>query len=453
MIKNSMQAILKINKIKFIAFGAMLIYVAAIAIGAVHYLPYQTYAIGIFREYSINRLEYLWLILVAIFCTHLIPKKIDLPSDWFLIIFNVFLLTPGLTLGVASADLSFSKKLIVLPALIVTILIIARAKKFGIKKQLNSEVNKIRKTILYASFSIWVAFFSLLVIRYYGSMQFASLDMIYEQRELTGDVRGLWGYLQLYFTYVFSTLLVAYGLSTKQWRYFFIGSAGYLVMYLITAEKSLFLFPSFFLAIYFILNNEINPRKFVAIAVTFFSCIIFGVIFLADRVAFFDWAGFYLFTRLIATPSQFILDYYDFFSTNGYTFFSQIRGFDLLIDAPVVYASNPKWPQLGWIVGAGMHGVESNSNATFIASDGASSLGAFGMILMASLLCIYLVVINRLCWKFPKPFWSVIFAQQAFVLVSGSLFSLMLSFGGFLYLVLFILYRPMPVTRVQMENR
>jgi oligosaccharide repeat unit polymerase len=435
-----MLKLLKINTTTLALLGAMLLYVTSIAIGAEIYLPYQTYAPGIFREYSLGWVEYILLIPVTILCASLLPKRIDFPSDWFLIIFVVFLLAPGLTLGISSDDLIFSKKIIVLPAFIASIFIIAVAKNVKIK-QYHNKSEKIGKVIPYASFFIWVLLLLLLIVNYHGVMQFSSADSIYAQRELTSDVGGVWGYIQLFFTYVCSTLLVAYGLSSGKWRYFIFGSAGYFVMYLITAEKSQLMFPIFFLAVNYILRNNINPAKAVTLALVTFSCIIFGAIYLGQDVEFFNLAGFYLFSRLIAAPSQFVLDYYDYFSSNGYTFFSQVRGFDFFIDAPLIYSSNPKWPQLGWIVGSGMHGIESNSNATFIASDGAASLGVFGMIFMACVLCCYLIFVNHFSQKFERRFWSAIFSQQAFILMSGSFFSLILSFGGLFYLLLFALYK------------
>ena len=432
----------RIKKTTLFLFGAMLLYVLSIALGAEIYLPYQIYAPGIFRNYSLNGVEYLILVPIAILCAGILPKKIEFPSDWYVVIFSVFLLAPCLTLGVSSDSLSFSKKIIVLPALVASIVIIGVARNIKTKRQYPNDGGQVGKKLLYGVMFGWLILLLLLLVKYRGVMRFSGVDLMYEQRELTGDVGGVWGYIQLYFVYVFSTLLIAYGLSLNKWRYFILGGAGYFAMYLITAEKSSLMFPLFFLAINYILRRNIKIVNAVTLMLVVFAFIIFGVIYLGEKYQFFDLAGFYLFSRLVATPSQFILDYYEYFSSSGYTFFSQIRGIDLIIDPPPLYASHPKWPQLGWIVGGGLHNIESNSNATFIASDGAASLGALGMILMAAILCFYLIIINNSNQKFPKVFWSTIFAQQAFVLVSGSLFSLLLSFGGLFYLLLFILYKP-----------
>lgn len=439
------------DKTKLVAFASFFAYVVSIAIGAVKYLPYQTYAPGVFGTYSIDGVEFIVLPLIALLGVALLPKKIVWPSDWFLVIFVIFLLMPTLVLGVSSNNTSIENKLIIFPTFIGCISMLAAVRNIKIINFNYGKNITIKKNVLYAVFFVWVVLLIFLVVKYYSVMRFSGVDEIYFQRELTGDVSGLWGYVQLYFTFVFSTFLVAYGLSSGKWAWVVFGSFGYFTMYLITAEKAQLIFPLFFIAINYLVNTKKNPIKIISIAIASFAAIIFGVVWLGEEVKFFDLAGFYLFSRLIATPSQFILDYYDFFSENGYTFFSQIRGFDIFIDAPSVYASHPKWPQLGWIVGSGVHGIESNSNATFIAADGAASLGALGMVLVTLVLCIYLVFANGLSQKFSKSFWSIIFAQQAFTLVSGSLFSMLLSFGGFFYLMLFVFYKPKKIISAEVE--
>ena len=437
-----MRIFFKITKTKLLAFASFLTYTASIAIGSIHYLPFQTYAPGIFSSYSIDALDFFGFILIALTGAALLPKNITRPSDWFVIIFIIFLLVPGLTLGVTSDDTSFEDKIIIMPTLIACIAMVSGIKNIRIADVRIKEGGAIRKALLYFSALAWLILFAALVTNYHGVMRLSGPEEIYAQRELTSAARGLWGYAQLYFTFLCSTLLIAYGFSSGKWAWVAAGSLGYFIMYLITAERSQLLFPIFFAAVNYLCKTDKNPQKLISATMMFFAAVILGAAFLREYMNIFDLSGFYLFSRLIATPAQFILDYYEFFSTNGYTYFSQVRGFDFFIDAPNFYASNPKWPQLGWIVGAEVHGIESNSNASFLATDGAASLGAFGMVLVTFALCIYLIIMNNLSPKFPKPFWSIIFAQQAFVLTNGSLFSLFLSFGGVLYLLLFILYKP-----------
>lgn len=434
-----MKLSLSINKSRLILFLGMLSYVLSIGLGAEKYLPYQLYAPGVFRSYSLGGYEVIGLIAVAALCTCFFPSTIDLPSDWFLAIFNVLLLAPGLTLGIASDDLDYSKKLIVLPALIAAIAVLSIAGKVGARGT-HASNESARSGIFYFAILGWFVLFVLLVAKYHSVMRFSDAASIYEQRALTADVGGLWGYINLYFVYVFCTLLIAYGMSKGSLRCCLIGSAGYFLMYLITAEKSQLIFPIFFLAVFCLANYVVTPMKVFGVGLIIVAIVILGVVYLGQQAKVFDFAGFYLFSRLIATPGQFVLDYYEFFSTSGYTYFSQVRGFDLFVDVPSVYSSHPKWPQLGWVVGDGLHGIESNSNASFIASDGAASLGAIGMLLMACGLSAYLMVFNLLSKSVPKVFWSAIFAQQAFLLVSVSLFSLLLSFGGAFYFLFFVFW-------------
>lgn len=437
-----MQKYLVFKKLRVYAFVAFFAYAVSISLAAVQYLPYQIYAAGIFKTYTINEADYYLFAVTALVSALIIPSKIEKPSDWFLMIFIIFLLLPGLTLGVISDELGYEKKLTLLPTLVVSILMIYIAGSINLKKFRQNEKKPISKSIMHIGLIGWLISFALLVGKHHSEMRFSGLDNIYEQRAITGSVGSFFGYVQLYFTYVFCTLLIAYGVTIKKWLWVAIGSAGYFVMYLITAEKSVVMLPFFLIGVGYLAKSKKPALEIIVWVIAVVSIIIFGVIYLSEDNSFFDFVGFYLFTRLIATPSQFILDYYEFFSNNGFTFFSQIKGFNFFVDAPAQYASNPKWPQLGWIVGAGSHGIESNSNATFIATDGAASFGALGIIFVSALLCLYLFVINKLSEKIHMTFWSIIFAQQALNLISGSLFSLMLSFGGFFYLILFTLYQP-----------
>lgn len=435
---------LKMSKLDVYVFISFLAYAVAIALGAVQYLPYEVHSQGVFRSYSIYEADLISVALIAILGSCLMPKKIKLPTDWFLIIFVIFLLIPGLVLGILSDNINFEKKIVVLPTLCAIVFMIAVVGKIGVKNRGKTDTVSVRRGVRNAAALCWFVLLFLLIVKYRDTMKFSGLDLIYAQRELTSAVGAFWGYVQLYFTFSFSTLLVAYGLSSGRGLWFLVGSSGYFVMYLITAEKAHLLYPLFFLSVNYLVKTHRNPISVIATAVLVIALIIYGVIFLSEDTGFFNMAGFYLFSRVIVTPSQFVLDYYDFFSDNGYTLFSHIRGLGLLFDAPVQYAADPKWPQLGWIVGSGFHGIESNSNATFIAADGLASLGALGAIMVTFLLCIYLMLMNYLSRKFPKPFWSIILAQQAFMLISGSLFSLMLSFGGFFFLLLFGVYNPRP---------
>lgn len=426
-----------INKDRLMVFAAMLVYVSTIALGAEKYLPYQSYAPGIFRGYTYTLFSCLGLVAVAIFCSYIAPAVLRVPSDLFLFVFNILLLAPTLALGIGVNSLGVEQKAILFLALTFSFLIIRLAGRFGRGGEFFYCGSGMRKSTVYAVLFAWLVIYLALLVKYHSVMRFSSASLIYEQRELTSDVGGLWGYMQLYSTYVFSTLLMAHGLSSNRWRYFIIGSFGYFFMFLVTAEKAHLMSPVFFMTVYYIVGKNIKLTNAASAFLLCASVTMLGVVFLGDIIAFFDLAGFYIFARIIAVPGQFILDYYEFFSSNGYTFFSQIRGFDLFVDVPAVYSSNPKWPQLGWIVGAGFHGIESNSNATFLASDGLASMGGGGMLIMSFVIFVYLVVLNFLTRRGARVFWAIIFAQQAFMLVSGSLFSLMLSFGGFFYLLFF----------------
>jgi len=442
-----MKYLVSLNKSKFVLIVGCIMYVIAIAAAAQYYLPFQIYAPGVFKEYSYTGLRCIGLIPIAILTCCFLPKNCKLPSDIYLVIINVFVFAPALTLCLGTNNINDPKKIILVASLIIVMYILRLSRKLRIGGRASLSVHYDYKYLSWKVSIVWLVLFSLLISKYYPIMAFKGFDDIYSQRELTsGDVRGLWGYIQLYFTYVFSTLLITHGLTKKKWHYFIAGSTGYLAMNMIAADKSTIAFIAYFLIIYYLSLKKINLESALSGFMIISAVLTISVVLFATKSLLFDLIGYLFVLRILAIPGQFVIDYYSFFSENGYTFFSQIRGFDLFINAPSAYMAHPKWPQIGWIVGTGEHQINSNSNATFIAADGAASLGALGMILVALFLMFYLVMLNQLSYKLPKLFWALIASQQALLLVSGSLFTIMLSYGGLFYLIFFFLHKPLRIS-------
>jgi hypothetical protein len=281
----------------------------------------------------------------------------------------------------------------------------------------------------------------MLVYKYYPIMQIVGLDETYVQRMKVQDAEGkAWGYLLLIFTYVLSSVLIVFGLTARDWKYFIIGTLGYFMMYTITAERSMLAYPFFFLIISRAISRNRSSFKISAISLLPLSVFIF-LITLYSSNATVDVIGFLGFTRILAIPSQLTLDYYDFFSTNGFTYFSHVRGFSAIIEPPVNYSSHPNWPSLGWLIAADMRGFISNSNANFLA-DGLASLGFSGMFIISSLLGVYLSLMRSFSHKFPPLFPSLLMIQIGFGLTNGPFFTILLSFGGIFFLLLFFIYQP-----------
>ncbi|PIE24844.1 MAG: hypothetical protein CSA60_02505 [Neptuniibacter caesariensis] len=85
--------------------------------------------------------------------------------------------------------------------------------------------------------------------------------------------------------------------------------------------------------------------------------------------------------------------------------------------------------------------MRGNSNASFLATDGAASLGLVGVLLVSVLLSMILFVINMLTRRWPPALVIPTMAPMALILTNGSLFTVLISFGMLPWIAIFFVYR------------
>jgi hypothetical protein len=278
----------------------------------------------------------------------------------------------------------------------------------------------------------------LLYTEYSSIMSFASLDMTYEQRELGKADSMLHAYAQTYLVYFASAFIFAAGMVYKRWLLIVLGFSGYALLYSITAERTSLLLPVIMLALC-VFSQRLEKSLVPVTWYLIMTCIVVGVISANfESSSAINALGFYYYTRIIAVPGQFILDYAEFFGKHGHTLFAHIKGFNMLVDPPSSYALNQHWPALGWIVGTEWHLIDSNSNASFVASDGIASLGMIGPFVMCIILCVFVYFLDGLTRGLPSALVLPAIFPIAFALTNGSLFTMLLSYGGFAFLFLFV---------------
>jgi hypothetical protein len=294
--------------------------------------------------------------------------------------------------------------------------------------------------LIWALVLAWAGCLAVLVGTYGSVMKLVSLDAIYDQREAGAATSRFMGYIQTYFGYVLSPALIAFGLTERRWLLVLLGIAGGVVLYSITAEKNAFAFPFLILALNFALTRR--ARVFQS------SAFILGLlaVTLALSIPFYDSnlvAGFiawYIGLRSLLTPGLFVAQYQDFFSAWGYTHLSQVTGIGLLVPPPPGPGSNERWPSLGHLVGEQYLGIPTlNANASFLATDGIASFGVPGILLAFALLAMFLIAFQRTADAIPPRFVGLIALPIGLTLTNVSLFTVVLSFGGLFWLIIFAL--------------
>lgn len=269
-------------------------------------------------------------------------------------------------------------------------------------------------------------------------MNLVGLDDLYQQRAVGAATNVIDGYAQAYGQYVLSTAMVAIGLYRKKSFYVLCGIAGSIISYAITAEKAGLLYPIFVTILYFLISrkNLFSRSGFILIAGC--AALNFISVFLFSYINVFEIICINFGVRTTLVPGVFVMHYYDFFSSNGFTHFSQIRGLDLIVETPPQYILDSRWPRLGLIIGEDYINYPNlNANANFIATDGIASFGLVGICIPFILLWFVLKIFD-FCARGIDISWSLpIMVPIALTLSNASVFSIMTSFGGFFWMLMF----------------
>lgn len=92
---------------------------------------------------------------------------------------------------------------------------------------------------------------------------------------------------------------------------------------------------------------------------------------------------------------------------------------------------------LGRILAERSFNVESNSNASLFATDGAAALGPIGIIVISILLAAWLILLDRATRDWNRRLVLPLLLPIGLALVNVSFFTMLTSFGGIIWLLFF----------------
>lgn len=288
-----------------------------------------------------------------------------------------------------------------------------------------------------AVFAIWLVLLAILVITYLPIMSFAGLDDVYSQRAAAAG--GGWlAYIKSYFSNVFSPALIAIGLCSSKRRFLIAGFVGCVVFYMITAQRTYFLLPVIALLLNAAIASKKNYLSASAIPVAFVAIVVFLSIVLYEESVLASLSSVYFVFRALGLPALSFSQYHDFFGFSGYTWWSHIKGIDLLISQPAYFAQNSLWPGLGYIVGDNYYNnPDVNSNANLFAADGLAAAGSLGVMVIGICFSVWLVILDRVARRWNKSFALLTILPVGLALTNGQFFTTLLSFGGLFWLFVF----------------
>jgi hypothetical protein len=240
----------------------------------------------------------------------------------------------------------------------------------------------------------------------------------------------LFRYSETILLYSLIPFLLAIGLVRRNFYSLFIGIIGSLILYMSLGSKLAILMPLIIGLIY--LTQKINRFTFFEKMIFFIiSSLLFIKLFM--KYKFLLWVKSIFFVRLLSMPGWGSVKYYEFFSDNGYTYWSHIDLVDYFLRI------NPYNELiLGQVIGrAYARDNVTCINSWFIASDAFASAGLFGLPVMAIFLVILYFLINLFASRTDPFIASIGLIGFWAILLNGSLTTAIWSGGLFIIIVLF----------------
>lgn len=272
---------------------------------------------------------------------------------------------------------------------------------------------------------------------YKDSIQLVGFDDVYDLRFETNKVdQGAFvNYLTSWLIYCFIPFYFARGIAQNNRNDIALGFAGSVLIYVTMASKASILLGLIMYALSRLMRTGVDYLFTLLIILS--TAVLFAVIILPDDGVLF-YGKSILLVRTLSAGGWAMANYYDFFSTHGFTFYTHIRFVDALFNA-YPYGDY----SLGQLIGFEYTGgTEANFNANFWASDAFAALGLAGVPVVTAAICGALYLINKSAYGYPRDFVVLWFAGFWLALLNVPLSVALLSGGGFLTMLLLWLDSP-----------
>lgn len=390
-----------------------------------------------FTYFGLSDLSYYIIFFSILITSFNIPLKLSSPSKFITFILYIVVYIPTIVLTLALKENSLGEYSWGLFCLSTGFIILSLLPKLNFDRKIHLKYFIPDRRSEYFFLALWVFCFTMLLYLFKDIINFVGLEDIYGQRA-AGRSRNLFeGYMQTYLPNVICAALMTFGLIFKKWSYIIMAIAGYLLMFGITAQRTVFMMPLVLFALFKYLKDGTYNEYSMIRMVLFISTVFIIVAFLPNGVTR-EFLGFYFVTRIFATPGIMYSMYHDTFSQISYTYWSHVKGINLFVSKPVEFNSDADWPQLGWIVARYKLGIISNSNANLFAADGVAAASGIGVIIICIILALYLLVFDKVTKNIDPRFKVMVAFPIGLALTNGSLATILLSFGGVFWIAFFL---------------
>lgn len=285
------------------------------------------------------------------------------------------------------------------------------------------------------------AFIFSVFIYNYEILGFFNISDIYLQREIASDFtanRTIFAYAEQWTNRLISPFLLAIGLIYRNRAATIVALLGFFLTFLISGSKYSLFSPLLMVFIYryVVARGEFSGLQIgvffgAALAIPFFVVQYYG----QDVTSFSGLVLSQILKRAFASGGMTLGNYYDFFATSPYTYYSHIGPVRWIAEYPYGNYS------IGQVVGHFQAGTYSyNMSANFWATDGIAAAGYIGILIIGGVLGSILAVFNQ----FVKPKHLVLVCLSSVgciqMLADTSVFRVLLSGGWPLHFLLVYLY-------------
>jgi hypothetical protein len=272
---------------------------------------------------------------------------------------------------------------------------------------------------------------------YKDILSFADVDTIYDQRALFAqtEVSIFFLYLLGWLSTVLNPYFIFYGLfdRSKLWM-LPLGLIGQILIYMAFAGKSFILALFVYFLFYWFLQKK-GRLLLHRISYVYLSFVMVSVItvYISNGAIEGNFSNVpaLIYMRGLALPAALTGVYAQYFSFNPYTYFSQMNVVNLFVEYP--------YPEsLGLVVGRFLNNgsIGMNANASMWATDGLSSLGPIGIIVIGGIVGIALSFANRLVTPERLQFASLVSTTFILNLGDSGFFTNLVTGGGLVVMLI-----------------
>jgi hypothetical protein len=281
-----------------------------------------------------------------------------------------------------------------------------------------------------------LAALSVLVVVYRDHMRLVGFADVYDLRfETAGiEVDPVVDYMVVWLSYCFVPFYMARGILRKRPAAVGWALLASVLIYATTGSKAAILTPAIMYGLYLLIRSG---NQFLVKLLASLTVGMLLIVQLIPDEGVLLWVKSILLVRILGTGGWTMATYYDYFSTNGFTYYTHIGPINALTDA-YPYGEY----SLGQLIGLKYSGsVEANFNANFWASDAFAALGIPGVPLVTAVLSAVFYFINRLASGYPSRFVALWLSGFWLALLNVPLSTAFISGGGALTLLLLWLAR------------